>query len=163
MATALFILGMGLPGLATAVPANFDVLSGGTLTVTIVTTNPWATGMETRFEVQIEGGQAILDPETGIVSALSLNSGSRSYGLESLSLLGGRTHLPLDAAGHSFLTVVLPGGDWLVRYAFDIHLKSIPVSPLALAGAPVPEPTAALLFAAGIVAVGAAGKRRSTR
>ncbi len=167
MGTALFILGLGLPGPAMATPTDFDLLPGGTLTVTPVRFAPpgWAIIRPVGSEVPIEGGQATFDPETGTLSSLSVITASQTYGLESLGLIGGDVTLPLDWAGGSLPMVGLPAADWFVTYDFDFQIEAIPGSPGDGGGpaAAMPEPTAVLLFGVGVVAVGTARKRRDTR
>ncbi len=172
MSTALFILGLGLPGPAMATPTDFDLLPGGTLTVRVIpfaegwlTLSRIPTGMDVYSEVPIEGGQATFDPETGTLSSLSVITASQTYGLESLGLIGGDVILPLDWAGGSLPMVILPAADWFVTYDFDFQIEAIPGSPGDGGGpaAALPEPTAVLLFGVGVVAVGTARKRRDTR
>jgi len=162
MATALFVLGSGLPGPAMAAPTDFDVLSGGTLGVEVVPLG-WATGMAASYDIPIEGGQATFDPETGALSSLSLDTAHRRFGLESLSQQGGSVTLPLGWAGGPIQSVA---GSSLVLYDFDFQMEVAPASPVVVAFVVpevVPEPTAALAFGVGVLAVGSAIRRRTIR
>jgi len=165
IATALFVLGSGLPGPAMAAPTDFDVLSGGTLGVEVVPLG-WATGMAASYDIPIEGGQATFDPETGALSSLSLDTAHRRFGLESLSQQGGSVTLPLGWAGGPIPNVALVAGSSLVLYDFDFQMEVAPASPVVVAFVVpevVPEPTAALAFGVGVLAVGSAIRRRTIR
>ena len=157
IATALLGLGLGLPGLAMATATDYFVVPDGTVNVTLIPFGPLS-GLAASYQVRIEGGKATFDPETGVLSSLSIDTGRRTFGLRSLNVLAGSLSLPLDWTGGPIPTVVIAGQDLIVRYDFDFKLDPPPAVTSA-----VPEPTAALLFGVGVVAVGTARRRQATR
>lgn len=154
--TGLAAAALLAPAQAAAVPSDYEIRSGR-LTLEI------EFGRHSfDYRVNLQGGSFTFDDETGIVSDLTV--GLRTGGALAFDSeidagddfrLVGNSGLRLNLVGIDLPDGVLPG---YVGDTADLRIRAreiavTPVVPLPPVAA-VPEPTAALLFGAGLLAVG---------
>ena len=151
------------PAQAAAVPSDYEIRNGR-LTLEI------SFGRHSfDYRVNLRGGSFTFDDETGIVSDLTVglsNGRALAFGSEIDAgndfRLVGNSGLRLNLVGIDLPDGVLPG---FVGDTADLRIRAReiavnPVRPLPPVAA-VPEPTAALLFGAGLLAVGSQTRKRA--
>ncbi len=152
LCTALgLVLAASIPGAALAAPMDYDISAGGTISV--------GGGGGFGGRIRLGAGTATYDAATGMLYGLTFN------GYSSPLMNNGPIQLTPPPAGMaSSATTLLPGGGvslsaragqfTIVR--FDLSPQSGPGG----VGTAVPEPTAAMLFGAGILCAGYVTRRR---
>ena len=146
------LLVASIPGVALAAPMDYDLAAGGTISV--------HGGGGYGGQIRLGAGTATYDAATGMLYGLSFN------GYSSPLLNNGPIQLAPPIGGTGSATTLLPGGgvsiDASAGQFVAVRLDLTPKGgggpgPV---GTAVPEPTAAMLFGAGILCVGYVTRRR---
>jgi len=157
MAAVLF-MSIGLPGLSSATPMEFSVRGDSALTVVMGALRGVPGGLGDGFKLRLRG-RAIFDTETGILSEIITRIGLRRV---TLPIQVQEDQIEYASDGSIRFGFSLPGRSenfvWL-----NLRPRSYVVAAAVGDEPSVPEPSAALLFGAGFLAVGAAGRRRGVR
>jgi hypothetical protein len=145
MIAAVLFLSLALPGLSSATPSAYTVGGDSGLTVQL------RSGAE--FKVDLRG-RVSYDPETSVLAGIVRRSGAQ---WSRIPIYFKETPTSSGDDGSLQFAIVLP-----TSFNASLWLDLRPISTVSPAvGVPtVPEPSAALLFGAGLFVVGAAGKRR---
>jgi hypothetical protein len=145
---------------ASAIPSHYEIRNGQlTLDVSIGRLN-------FDYRVHVQGGAFTFDDETGVVSDLTIGLRTGDIDFDTpIDATGGfqtvgNSGLRLNLVGIDLPANILPGfvGDTADLRIRAREIRVSPVRPLPPVAA-VPEPTAALLFGAGLVAVGVRTRR----
>ena len=163
MKKALLAAGLGLslllPSAAWAVPADYDLLSTGEFSMTSqgAGTSQSATRLRSAT-IRIDGGRIRFDPATGHLTHLRLDVRGHSIHLDGSNFrLASGT---IISEGHPVFLRVVSARHPRINFTVRLGVGSISNPGPQVAANPVPEPTAAMLFGAGLLAVGSATRRR---